>query len=858
MKAQVTLHTGSIIVAAPFENAYQVSTDIGTLNATALETGSGRRGGHIGGGGYVPGAEVLVAQIVRTDVVASRLSFPNIIVGAFNPYPTFEGTEFKETEIVPDTEANAVKNEAYRRILENQAETNFMNENRGANRPLDILPGDWFKSTVLGGCFLLSEFMAKVGASPDCALTFNGLDKMAEIISHNFSADHGSQFRELIHRGLTPIDVDRFALSLNEGLGGYPPFTISEDDGVTIIPASQTQIGFFRRSLFQGGVEGVWDLFQANDTSRENQEVHTFGEYIYPGMLSETRRMDGIMRMRAAKEIKFEKTYGIVGPWLKTELRGAEPSPERAQNDTVDIQFKQEQLGLASEDEVSALRPLLHDAFDTVEEEQFFFNGLRRDGGVWYFPTVDEVKAQVFDTEDPVLRVLDEQEQEYTLEDVISKDIEVYPGRKVRLFKNSSVFLMSDDGGLILGDGFGAELRMNRGSITIAAAGDLQFLPGRDLVEQVPGNRLSRVGQRVEVSSTEGSITHKAASNIHLCSGGESGGALVLENRSPSIDMSQIEEDTLRKGLPYGSGVIIKNLLAGTQIQGSYLHASAYAEAYQSRFGMDESGKPCDIMINAGSGDLGLRGANAVMAFRNSVSLTMMEQATGVYLAQDHIMLLARSRVSAVTQQMLVTKTAGEVFRPRLTASKVDISRRSQLPATDPSFEVDGQILAKTNIGAKGQIQSESSVISNQGANAEPITRESERVRLKLASESISSAEYSTMARNAALISQGLLQRMVSEGAATQWGQKIMELAFPDSDTDAYRGKYYRLVAPRWQSMLPDQSRTWIESEVAHAILKGTYPYPGRTVHTEGTPLVVDKGTDIENKALNQYKVNLQ
>jgi hypothetical protein len=99
---------------------------------------------------------------------------------------------------------------------------------------------------------------------------------------------------------------------------------------------------------------------------------------------------------------------------------------------------------------------------------------------------------------------------------------------------------------------------------------------------------------------------------------------------------------------------------------------------------------------------------------------------------------------------------------------------------------------------------------------------------------------------------------MVSRGVATQWGQKITELAFPDSDTDSYRGKNYKLIAPRWQSMLSDQSRTWIEREVAHAILEETYPYPGRTVHTEGTPLVVDRGTEIENKALNDYKVNLK
>jgi len=851
MNAQVTLHTGVIIVAAPFENQYTVSTDNGTIVATSLETGSGRRGGHIGGGGYVPGSQVLVAQIVRTDETASRLSFPNILLGAFNPYPVYEGTEFKETEIVPDSKANALNNEAYRRILENQEETNFMNENRGANRPLDVLPGDWFKSTVLGGCFLLSEFMAKVGAAQDCGISFNGLDKMAEIISHNFSEDHGSQFRELIHRGLTPVDVCNFALTLDEGLGGKPPFT---EEDASVVPASESQTGLFRRSLFQGGVEGLWDVFRTDSDARTTYE---FGDHIYPGMLSRTQRMDGIMRVRSAKEIKFEKTYGIVSPWLKRELRGAPPSDPLIPDSRVDMELKKEELKLQSDDEVSALRPLLHDAFDTVEEEKTFFQGLRRDGDVWYFPSVEDVKKKVFDENPPALRTLEEQEREYTLADVVSKDIEVYPGRKVRLFKNSSVFLMADDGGLILGDGYGAELRMNRGTVTIAAAGDLQVIPGRDLIEQVPGNRLSRVGKRVEVSSTEGAIVQKAATNMHLTSGGTEGGALVLENRSQPVGLAEIDEEALKNGLPFGSGVIIKNLYAGTSIQGSYLHGSAYAKGKQSTAGMDENASGCDILLNAGSGTLGLRGNNASMSFRNSVALTMMEQATGLYLQSDSMMLLARSRVAAVTEGMVVSKSTGNVFRPMLTARRVDVSRKDTLPAADPTFKVEGFIQSKSGVLSKGPLQTEKGVVANDACNAQPLTNDAERVRVDLVTDQIPSSSYRDLARAAAGVGKSLLDRMVAEGAATQRGQKITELAFPDSDTEAYRAKNYELVAPRWQQMLPDQSRTWIEREVAHAILGSTYPYPGKTAHTEGKPLVVTDGTTVERKALNQYKTNI-
>jgi len=457
MNAQVTIHTGYVTVASSFDNQYLVSTESGVITATALESGSGRRGGHIGGGSYMPGAFVVVAQIVREAEDSTNTDFPNLIMGAFNPYPVFEGTEFDYVEQIPDTYADSVRNEAYRRILETNSTTRFLNESRASNRPLDALPGDWFKSTVLGGCFLLSEFLARVGSSADNSLTFHGLDQMAELISMNFSADHASEFRELIHRGITPIDLAQFAFNLEEAMGGNEPFVDAEDEERPwlVDPKEEGQTGLFRRALFQGGVEGSWDSYR---TDMSNRDVYTFGNEVYPGVLSEARRMDGIYRLRAISEIKFEKTWGIVSPWKKTELRNA-PSPESPPevDNRSDQQRIEEDFGLTP-DEASAIRPLLHNAFDTDQEEAAFYRGLRRDNDVWYFPTSDEVKDVVFDTEDPSLRVLQQQEQSYTLDDVVSKEEEIYPGRKIQIFKNSSVFLMSDDGGIVIGDGFGAEI----------------------------------------------------------------------------------------------------------------------------------------------------------------------------------------------------------------------------------------------------------------------------------------------------------------------------------------------------------------------------------------------------------------
>lgn len=856
MTGTVTLHTGRVLTAAPFENQYVVSTEVGVVTATALETGSGRRGGHTGGTTYVPGAVVLVAKISTTAEDANRVFFPNLILGGFHAYPTFESedkpAEMQPVAAVSGSNADALRNPFYRTVLGNEPNT-ILNENRGGNRLLDGLPGDWYKSTVLGGLVLLSEFMTRIGIAPDCQLTFNGVDRIAEFISRNYCEDHGSQFRELLHRGSTPVDVTRFALDLAEGLGASTPFEPADEQGDSpwvLKPKDGQQTGLFRREDFNGAAaDGQWAITRTTDP----RSVHVFGAEIYPGMTSVMNRWDGIYRLRAAKEIKFEKTFGIVTPWLKQELRGAAPTENPPEPYTgTDTQFRMD-LAQVSEDEVFALMPILHDRFATAEEAQLFFQGLKRDGDVWYFPTKAEVEAKVFPEETPKLKVLPADQQEYTLEDLVYKDAEVAPNRIVRLFKNSSVFLMSEDGGFVIGDGFGGEIRMNRGRVTISSAADIQMLPGRDLIEQIPGNRINRTGDRIEFSSTRGAVAVKAETNLQMSSGA-GGGALVLENCSPDTGLAEVQDEALRQGLPAGSGIVIKARSSGVSLLGTRIYGGGYAEGKSSTSGVAPA--PCRIMFDAGTSEMLLHGGSAVLSFKDSVAMTMQDRATGLYLAGSDILSISQT-MSMVTGSVLVDKGVGRVPRPVLTAARIDESRKDALPTTAPVLEVGGAILSRTGLFTKGDVGAEGGIASNRGANPLPITDPIQRVRVDLGMDQLPRSRYAETATAAAAITLGVLQDMVSYGIATERGQKITEFAFPDSESPAYRAKAYTLVAPRWQSMLADTAKTWIEKAVDHAILEKTYPYPGRTVYEADNVLVSPSGTGVVRQSMQDYRVNI-
>jgi len=888
MNATVSLHTGRITVAAPFQNQYLVWTENDEILATGLETGSGRRGGHIGGGAYVPGSHVLVAKISITTEIASRVSFPNMILGAFNPFSTFDDTDFQPTWIQQDSQSNALNNQAYRRILEAEPNT-IVNENRGANRPLDILPGDWFKSTVLGGLFLLSDFMARVGSSPDCEITFNGIDQLAELVSMNFSADHASVFRELIHRGLTAVDVSRYALTISEGLGATVPLKAVDDieEPWRLEPVIENQTGFFRDERFSGGaVEGAWRFCRTNRTYQGDLvDPHTFGSHTYPGVFSEMARMDGIYRLRAAKEICFEKTAAIVTPWLLQELRGAPPAPEKTEEEDVrtDIEFRKdlmEEGQLApgekgprervTDDEVYALMPLLYDVFSTAEEAEVFFKGLRKDDHVWHFPTKDDIELDMFSEgegdyveKEGGTRVLEKEEREYTLSDLVSKDLEIYPGRHVKLFRNSSVFLMSDDGGITIGDGFGGEIRMHRGRVTIASIGDIEFLPGRDLIEQVPGNRITRAGGRVDISSTDGSVAIKAQTNMQLVSGGKDGGILTVENRSPAEDgskrfgLADIDPEKIRQDSPFGSGILLKCAGgSGISLLGSHIYGGGYSQGVESETGISSASIPCDIMLDAGNKDLMLNGKNGIMSFRNSISMSLMHSVTGMYVASNAIVNVAPGGMSMVTPRVQMEGIPGTMSRPVLSKVKVDVSNLEPLPPKHPTLWVrDGLVVGGGGIRTEGSIAAEGNVTANDGVTVAPLTKYS-RHRFNMEGGEQGRAERIQRTLNTVSTATGsLMQRMVVQGVATEKGQRITEFAFPDSEV--YRAGGLEFLAPKWQTLLSAKAQPWIERSVAHAILDKTFPYPGREAHESRTALITRKGNTVEKGPLTAYKTNL-
>jgi hypothetical protein len=98
-----------------------------------------------------------------------------------------------------------------------------------------------------------------------------------------------------------------------------------------------------------------------------------------------------------------------------------------------------------------------------------------------------------------------------------------------------------EDGGVVIGDGYGAEIRMSAGCVVISAPGDVWLKGGRDVQTWAGNDAIIKANQSIDISSTQKHIRVKAERNLMLFGGNEDAnsdiggggrGGVLIESRS--------------------------------------------------------------------------------------------------------------------------------------------------------------------------------------------------------------------------------------------------------------------------------------------------------------------------------------
>lgn len=112
-------------------------------------------------------------------------------------------------------------------------------------------------------------------------------------------------------------------------------------------------------------------------------------------------------------------------------------------------------------------------------------------------------------------------------------------------YPTEAFWAILDDGGIVFGDGAGAEMRMVGGSIFFSAPGDIWTKAGRNLHNWAGRDWMTRAKGSAEISTSEKSIRLKSERDIMISAGNSKIGGVLIESRaeSPIYDFTKIGDD---------------------------------------------------------------------------------------------------------------------------------------------------------------------------------------------------------------------------------------------------------------------------------------------------------------------------
>lgn len=121
-------------------------------------------------------------------------------------------------------------------------------------------------------------------------------------------------------------------------------------------------------------------------------------------------------------------------------------------------------------------------------------------------------------------------------------------------YPNASFFGMLDDGGIVLRDGYGAEIKLSGGAIEITAPGDVWVRSGKNVNLWGGRDVIVRAQHSVDITAAKKDVRLKAENNVMVLGGNNGCGGVHLESRAtcPGYDYDdKIGEDIVTTGITF-------------------------------------------------------------------------------------------------------------------------------------------------------------------------------------------------------------------------------------------------------------------------------------------------------------------
>jgi hypothetical protein len=442
-------------------------------------------------------------------------------------------------------------------------------------RPFDGLSlGEWGAITETGLRQFLDPFMAQCAVDEATGVFAFYHDQLLRLAGYNTQMFSGGNELEIYVDQLETHHYDGFTPYPWEQCGaiapGVDPYREIDPQDVQFNkpyygawePQNDDQMPFHRSLLFRGYLgQGGKRMVQApppneSDVPAAGRDassgLNTYGDdNQYAALFEENLGLDGRYSLRSAKAIHIVKWPAI--PAVKRMMR-----IENAEGDNEDnYKFAGYEGGgqdhkVTGEIEADSDTPHLQQAAGLMDVHAWVFNWLGAHPFFYHendWRIQDEADTFIQKVEEPIS--FGDLADEFYLPrpDAVEQQID-HRYEKVKYFPNLSYIGMHDDGGVVIGDGYGAEIRMCGGHIFLTAPGDIWAKPGRNFNVLAGYDVCLRAKNSMDLSTTEHDLRLKAEHNLHMLGGnsGEIGGVLIECKAPGAYDYQNVVGEDVTMG----------------------------------------------------------------------------------------------------------------------------------------------------------------------------------------------------------------------------------------------------------------------------------------------------------------------
>lgn len=656
------------------------------------------------------------------------------------------------------------------------------------NRPLDGLGLDWGYLSELGNGIFIDPFWQYFRIDEETGLfLFN--DQKALLTGHHLELNSAlSQHLMLddegeghIFRGESPYPWEALgALRPNQELAtSVSAVDVQYNKPLGALePKQPGQTPFFRvvnwgGYLGQGGKRVVMAP-QANQDFNLNDGVNT-------GLWEENVALDGSYFMRSAKQVTIAKRTIIPVP---TQLRAPEDGlgDDAAANN---YRFAG-MFGTAPKHKVGD-RPPPADNLHVkgmgaiLDQHSYLFNWQGLHPFYYHkndFYTPEESANQSFNS-NQVLPSFSDLSSKYLLDPPIAKQVNIdHRYGNVNYYETTAYLSFLDDGSVVIGDGYGSEIRMGGGNIFLQCPGDVVLQPGRSVVAMGADDIVLRAKNSVDISASAHDVRIAAGRNLQAVAGITGTGGMLFESKSVGEEFDfdgKVGEDVT------SSGILFKSAFSPivTWSAGIYLRTG----------GPGGGIAPGDIVLDAAQG---LSNIVTVSSGFNR----FIETAARDYFGIQSLRGLAEwsDSESLITSGLAVQGTV-DFFNGLIVQGQIDI--------------VGGHIASELSEANKGLV-----------GDLKDIALAEAEAALELVEQDFAAEDANAATQLAALETDYYADGEIGSGSLQE------EVAFSYRNQRQYNTENFVLVAARWQQLASFAMPKWKETPLQYQSQQ-LMPYPG-------------------------------